>query len=739
MNSNIDLKRIRKAIVMQHDQSDCGIACLLALINYYGGDSSLEQLRKLSGTSKQGTTLLGLYQAAKQTGFVAEGCEANIPELIKHGHPVILHLVLEGKYQHYVVCYGYEDDCFVISDPAKGLSFYTVDELNEVWKSHTCLTLSCSDSFVYKKNVSSKKKIWLLNAIKEDFEILGVSIVIGLGIAALGMTMAIFSQKLIDEIIPNKEFTRLWIGILFVFILLVARLGLSAIRQHMLFLQSKDFNNRIIKSFYDRLLQLPRAFFDTRKIGELVARLNDTRRIQQVISTIAGSIIIDTVTSIVTLGFLFYYSWEIALILILSIPIFLYIVYRYNSQIIAAQRNVMIGYAQSESNFINTMQGIDTIKSFNKQSDFGALNHAIYGHFQDNVFSLGKINIKLSFTSGLMSVVLIISILGIGSFFVLNNRLMLGELMAILSLAGSIAPAILNLALVSIPINEAKVAFNRMFEFVNTSTEKSDEEIIQATAHSLSINNLSFRFPGRSSILKNVSFSASINEMTFIIGESGCGKSTLCSLLEKAYIPESGEIILNENDNIQDFSIKNWREFVGVIPQNIYIFNGTVLDNICLGISYTNIEIQSVIEQCTAFGFDKYINQLPQGYMTLVGEEGITLSGGQKQLIALIRLLLKDPQIMILDEPTSAMDRDLERFTLDLLQNVKHDKIIILISHRFHILKKYADKIYLIEQGNVTCSGSHDDVMKFDNIYSNYWSDFELPERSITKNGDILL
>ena len=276
----------------------------------------------------------------------------------------------------------------------------------------------CTNNFILQKDIKAQKRAWLIHLLRDDYAILGVSILVGLLMSVLGMTTAVFSQKLIDVIIPDKDYKRLWLGLVLVSFLLLARLGLGTIRQYMLFLQSRDFNNRLIAFFYNHLLRLPKFFFDTRRIGELVARLNDTRRIQSVVSIIAGSIVIDFLVTIVTLSMLFYYSWPIALLLVISIPLFIWIVSIYNAPLVEAQRNVMMSYAHSESNFINTMQGIDTIKNFNRQHEFGALNQAIYGFFQNKVFDLGRLNIKLSVVYGIISIVLIVGAIGIGSFFV---------------------------------------------------------------------------------------------------------------------------------------------------------------------------------------------------------------------------------------------------------------------------------------------------------------------------------
>lgn len=532
----------------------------------------------------------------------------------------------------------------------------------------------------------------------------------------------VFSQKLIDVIIPDKDYKRLWLGLVLVSFLLLARLGLGTIRQYMLFLQSRDFNNRLIAFFYNHLLRLPKFFFDTRRIGELVARLNDTRRIQSVVSIIAGSIVIDFLVTIVTLSMLFYYSWPIALLLVISIPLFIWIVSIYNAPLVEAQRNVMMSYAHSESNFINTMQGIDTIKNFNRQHEFGALNQAIYGFFQNKVFDLGRLNIKLSVVYGIISIVLIVGAIGIGSFFVLSGRLKLGELMAAISLVASIAPAIVNLALVSVSLNEAKVAFNRMFEFVGIPSEKKEGDFSPGRVDSIQVKNISFRFPGRKRILDNISLAAFKDKMIFIIGESGCGKSTFCKIMERAYELETGEILLNGKDDLRGTAIEKWRENIGVVPQDVFIFNGTVMDNLLL--SGVDTSPQYIIDVCSRYGVDKYIARLPQGYHTVVGEEGINLSGGQKQLIAFARILVKNPSVLILDESTSAMDRDLEMFVMDLLSRLKRDKIILFISHRLHILKKYADYIYLIENGRVSHYGTHEEMMEGENMYADYWRAF---------------
>src|SRR5690606_37939732 len=208
------------------------------------------------------------------------------------------------------------------------------------------------------------------------------------------------SQKLIDDILPSKDFTKLITGIALVTFLLLVRVLFTALRDYFLIHQSKDFNNRIIDSFYASLLHLPKPFFDTRKIGELVARLNDTQRVQRVISMIASNVVINILVTIVSFGVLFYYSWQTGLIDSVSLPFYFLLIYSFNSRIITAQKEVMQGYALNESNYITSIQGIATIKNNNRQDIFKKINQIIYGNYQDKTFNLGKINVRLSVFSG---------------------------------------------------------------------------------------------------------------------------------------------------------------------------------------------------------------------------------------------------------------------------------------------------------------------------------------------------
>ena len=230
-----------------------------------------------------------------------------------------------------------------------------------------------------------------------------------------------------------------------------------------------------------------------------------------------------------------------------------------------------------------------------------------------------------------------------------------------------------------------------------------------------------FRFAGRSPLLKDISFEVKKGEVIALMGENGCGKSTLTQIISKNYEIENGKMVINEDYQLHNMSYETWRRIIGIVPQQPHIFNGTVIENICFEDVAKNQD--KVNQFIIDYGFEDFINSLPQSYMTIVGEEGINLSGGQKQMIALARALYHKPQLLILDEATASMDRKSEQFVLKLLSKIKNEMGIIFITHRLHILKSFCDRIYIIENGTTLNYGNHETLLQTDNIYSDYWND----------------
>ena len=710
----------------QHDQSDCGVACLRSVLHYFGGDASLERLREMSGTTREGTTMLGLLQAAQQLGMEATGYEADLDSLRACTDLCVLHIVKEGKLQHYIVFYSYDanKDTFCIGDPAEPkVQYWTVEQLVSVWQSKSLLLFQPTPKLQQTAAVKNRRWYWIKELVREDLNTLGIALAIGIAVAALGLATAIFSQQLIDKILPAKDTLRLFSGVGLLLFLLLARSGFSYLRQLLLLRQSRDFNGRIIDYFYTSLLFLPKSFFDNRKTGDLVARMNDTQRIQRTISRLVGSVMIDVLMIFIAAGAIFSYDWQIGLVTLGWIPVFAGVVYAFHNKILTGQRAVMNAYALNESNYIDTMQGIGEIKAGNKQSIFARVTKAMYGFFQQTMFDLGKTGIRFNLVTEVVGAVFVVGVITWSAVNVLNGSLSAGGMMAILQMVGTVMTSVGALAMTNMQLQEAKVAFDRMYEFTAAESEY-DAETEQPKAQipdfvELKIQHLAFRFPGRKRLLEDVSLEVKKGEWIAILGESGCGKSTLLQVLQKFYTSEAGKIKVNGIDlDLVGFS--NWRGLLGVVPQQVKIFTGTLLDNIVLGEAIDNPETLTSFFQY--YGFDYYFSQLPQGYATLLGEGGIQLSGGQQQIVALARALYHKPQLLLLDEPTSALDRNTEAFVLNLLQQLKNDTAILVTTHRLKTAR-CADRIYLIENGSTALHGNHQELLRTKNLYSQAWND----------------
>ncbi len=697
-------KQLRKLFVQQHGEYACGSACLSMIIKYYGGDMRQEDLRHISGTTLQGATLLGLYQASGKLGLTAKGYSADIESLKLLESPCILHVIKNQNIEHFIVFFGYHDDKYTIGDPALGgITDLSENEIIEIWKSKTLLDLKPNESFVQKKSEKKDKYEWMKHFLREDSSILIVSFALGIIIAALGLATAIFSQKLIDDLIPSRDHEKLILGILLFFLLLVFRCGLEYLRNSFLIRQTKNFNNRLVDIFFSKFLFLPKSFFDATKTGEIIARMNDSTRIQQTITFIVGDVLIDLLILVVAIIYLSIYSWKMALIVSICIPLFGLLVAVYNKRISTSQRNVMVSDAATEGLFIDLIQGVNEIKIANKQKIFKQSIKNMYGLFQNCTYKLGTLSIQYGFIAQIISTLTMISLIALGITWVLNGQLKLGELMAIITVGSMIISSTASLSIVNIRMQEAGVAFDRFYEFLRAKTEfESEESSVNVYKENnknihLQINQLSFRFIGRKKLFDNISLEVKNGEIITLFGEVGSGKSTLIQILQKHYLPESGEILFN-GKLFSNYSTPMWREYIGVVNQHTKIFNGCVGENICLG----NFEAERdrVIEFCKEYEFDSFFNNLPQGLYTLLGEDGINISGGQQQLISLARALYRRPSVLLLDEPTAAMDIKTEQFVMNILKRKGKEFAVILVTHRQR-LAKYSDRIYILESGNL--------------------------------------
>jgi ATP-binding cassette subfamily B protein len=372
-------------------------------------------------------------------------------------------------------------------------------------------------------------------------------------------------------------------------------------------------------------------------------------------------------------------------------------------------------YALTESKYIDTIQGIRVIKSGNKESLLAKSVQVVYNFFQEKSLELGLLGNKINLWAQAGSVVLLSGVIAWSSFLVLGKELLLGQMMAIVSIAGGLVTSVINTAMANIQFQEAKIAFERMYKFSAAEPEYVAEEPAQrefADILTLELKELNFRFPGKSLLLKRISMKFERGKSVTIFGEIGCGKSTLMAVLQRFYPFESGEICIDGND-WSKMPVPEWRNHIAVVSQQVKLFNGTILENICLE---EKPDVQQVVNFCIETGLDPFIREFQQGYATIIHENSSNLSGGQQQLIALARALYRKPQVLLLDEATAAMDRRSEQFVLKLLQQKKREMMVVFVTHRVQ-LARHTDYIYVIENKQIAASGPHVELVRSNSLY----------------------
>jgi len=705
----------RVPIVLQQASSDCGVACLSSVIRFFGGHQTFEQLRVLSGTAIQGTTVLGLMESAKAVGMDADAIRVDsVNRLDTLDGPAILHVVMEEKFTHYIVCYGLEAGGYLVMDPALGKKILSAELLDRIWQSKSLVLAKPNSAFQLKSDYLAKKKKWVFELVKEDLPILLISGFLGLVVTILGLSVAVFSQKLIDEILPDKQWEKLILGLVLLAILLVGRSVLGYLRSTVLIRQSKELNLRLISRFFEQLIYLPKQFFDSRKVGDITARMNDSRRIQRAVSVLTTELMVDSFVVVVTLISILLYSEVIGLLVAGFLPVYFWLVYSYHHPIRLGQQQLMVHYGSSESSFIDTLTGIGAIKGAGREEDFLKKNQSIYHDFQDQAFRLGQVSNRLGLVSQLAGVLFLVSVLGGSCYLVATEVMDLGVLVAISGMLGMLVPAVNKLALSNLQIQEAKIALDRLYEFIQVERESENlGQIVPERIDLIQLENISFRFPGRKLLLQNISFELKRGKLSVLLGESGGGKSTLLQILMGFYLPEHGEIRVNDTLDSKSISAGDWRRKVGYVPQEIKLFNGNLITNLTL--AQDKEMFAKAIKICQTLGLNKFFESLPQGYFTVVGEEGINLSGGQKQLIGLARALIQEPKLLLLDEFTGAMDRNTEQIMLDLILKVKESIPVLIVTHRVKPAL-IADEVLILDHGKLIDFGSPAELLERENL-----------------------
>jgi ATP-binding cassette subfamily B protein len=704
-------------VVRQYDQIDCAPACLLSVLKFYGGDAGIVQVRDLCQTDIKGSTMLDVVRAAESLGFQAVGATGDYEDLMEESMPCIAHVVLQDGFQHFIVVYRIDAFGVLVGDPATGLRKYRRAEFEEIWKQKAVILLTPTAK-VFNSSVQGWFN-WVAGYLKKSESWVIQTVFLGIGYTALGLMTALFVQWLLDRFIPQKEIEKiLYTGLVLLFLLSIRSLT-GFFRQRFLVVLNKKVSIAICSDFLDHLFKIPKRFFDTRKTGDITARINDSMRIQQAILMVTNVTIIDGLVILGSLALMYYLAPGLAWFSMVAVPVYGLLLFRRSGKIKIEQSEVMKGYAKVESSYIDTLQGIDDIIGLNTAQSFADLNKGLFGLFQNALERLGLTRASLSFTAECIGAMLTIGVLTAGAILVVRQDLHLGAMMAAYSLLANILPAVVNLVSAFIALQGASVAAQRLRDLLLVQPEKNAGTMPFMLDACLSICAGSFGWPKSKPLLNRIDITIERGRLTSLWGESGSGKSTIVQLLQRKYPLNSGNILV-DGIRAEQFDLAMYRSQIGVVPQRIKIFNATLLDNILLGRRVSHAD--EVIHTIDFLGLTPFYNRFEQGLFTMLGEDGRELSGGERQVLALTRALLWKPEVLIVDEGFSFIDVDLESMIFAVVQRYAFDHAVLIITHDLPTILQ-TDFVYLLAKGSIIDRGHPQELLDDPRTYlSQLWN-----------------
>ncbi|KAF2516091.1 peptidase domain-containing ABC transporter [Flavobacterium foetidum] len=705
----------------QADHKDCGPTCLKIIAKHYGKTIHIQDLRDASETTREGSNLLFLSDAAEKIGFRTLGVKLSLERLKEAPLPCMLH----WNKNHYVVLYKIKKDVYYISDPAFGLIEYNKADFLKFWIGNNAedtteegiaLLLEATPKFFQTEFDREEHKglgFRLLSQYVLRYKSFLIQLAIGLLASSLLMMIAPFlTQSIVDVGIQNQNLYFIYLILFAQLFLFAGKTGLELIRSWILLHLSTRINISLISDFFIKLMNLPISFFDVRMTGDIMQRINDHRRIEKILTTSSLNVFFSIINMFVLGGVLAYFNLKI--FLIFFIGSFFY----FGWIILFLKRREVLDYkrfaevSQEQSKVMELINGMQEIKLHNaeKQKRWG------WEYVQARLFRVSIKGLVLEQTQTIGSSVINelknIFIIFLSAKLVIDGSITLGMMLAISSIVGSLNGPVSQLIDFVRELQDAKISLARLSE-IHEKEDETEQEIYQTNDvpfdSDIEIKNMTYRYLGSDiPVLDHLNLFIPAKKVTAIVGTSGSGKTTLMKLLLKFYEPEKGEIAVG-NSQLKNISQKAWRSHVGAVMQEGFIFNDTIANNIAFGAD--KIDKKRLIYAADVANIKEYISGLPLGYNTKIGSEGLGMSTGQKQRLLIARAVYKNPEILFFDEATSALDANNEKEIMKKLDVFFKNKTVIVIAHRLSTVMN-ADQIVVLDKGKIIEIGSHNSLVE---------------------------
>lgn len=706
----------------QYDSMDCGPTCLRMIAKHYGRTYTQSTMSQLCEINREGVSLLGISDAAEKIGLRTIGVKLSNQQLKEVELPCILH----WRQYHFIVLYKIKNNTYYLADPAVGL--FTLDEnsFNKSWRQDkdnmegVALLISTTPKFYEREGEKAREVQWsFVLKYLTLYRRLIFQLFLGLGIGSLLQLITPFlTQSIVDIGINTKNLNFIHIILFAQIALIIGRVSVEFIRSWILLHISTRINIAILTDFLIKLMKLPISFFDTKMTGDIMQRISDQRTIQSFLTGSTLTTIFSLFNLIVFSIVLIYYNQSIFLVFAGSSILYIAWIILFLRQRRDLNYKSFDVSAKNQSNIVQLISGMQEIKLNNCEQQ----KRWEWEHIQARLFKFEVKTLALSqYQQGGATFInegknILITFLSAEA--VINNHLTLGAMVAVQYIVGQLNSPIEHLIGFTQSFQDAKISLERLNEIHQLKDEEATDKNLSSSLpadKSITLNKLTFRYPGAGDdpVLKNISLYIPQGKTTAIVGLSGSGKTTILKLLLRFYEPQSGEINVGMQ-NINNISFKTWRSQCGIVMQDGFIFSDSIERNIAVGDDYP--DLKKLAHAVKMANISDFINDLPLGLNTKIGAEGNGISQGQRQRILIARAVYKDPEYLLFDEATNALDAKNESVIMDNLQEFFNSRTVVIVAHRLSTVRN-ADNIIVLDNGHIIEQGTHQELTELKGDY----------------------
>jgi ATP-binding cassette, subfamily B, bacterial HlyB/CyaB len=683
--------------------NDSGLTALVMLLRFHGVGADPAQIRHQAGTNAIGTA--EMVRCAKEFGLKARELKTNWVRLAKTPLPAIAVLkdgdfLLLGKVG--------DDKVVVQSTKTPRPELMTRSDLEAIWDGRLVLMTRRANLAELTRRFDVT---WFLGAIHKYRHQLAEVLVASFFLQLFALASPLFFQVVIDKVMVHRSISTLDVLVIGLLGIGLFETILGILRTYLFSHATNRIDVELGARLFQHLLALPTSYFQTRRVGDSVARVRELESIRTFLTSSALTLVIDLFFTFVFLGVMLIYSPLLTLVVLAGFPFYVGISAGATPRFRQLLDEKFKRGAESQSFLVESVTGIETLKAMAVEPQMQRRWEEQLAGYVASSFRVLRLGNTASNTVQFVNKAVMAGILYFGARLVISGDLTVGELVAFNMLAGRVSQPVLRLAQIWQDFHQARLSVERLGDILNTAPEprfNPARAALPAIRGDVTFDHVVFRYRiDGPEILHDVSFSVSAGQVIGIVGPSGSGKSTVAKLIQRLYIPERGRVLVDGVDlAMVDTS---WlRRQVGAVLQENVLFNQSIRDNIAL--PDPAMPIERVVEAAKLAGAHDFILELPEGYDTVVGERGASLSGGQRQRIAIARALVTNPRILIFDEATSALDYESERIIQDNMQRIAQGRTVFVIAHRLSTVRR-SDRIITIDRGRLVEDGTHEELI----------------------------